>query len=264
MKRLAKLEPIAATIEERVSPFILPSPARPLAPPLMRWEGVEVGYGNDPAVLRGLDLRLDVDDRIGLLGVNGAGKSTFAKMAAGTLPIRAGRMVREGRLQVGWFHQHQIEALDPADTPLDIMRRARLADSDQSHRSRLAGFGIHFDKQGTTVEALSGGERARLLLNMVAMAAPHLLILDEPTNHLDIDSRRALLDALNGYEGAVILITHDRSLMELVADRLWLAADNTVAPFNGDMDDYTRFVLDRTGSAAPSQARSREKRRAKR
>ena len=262
VKRLAKMEPIAATIEERVSPFLLSSPPRPLAPPLMRLEGVEVGYGDDPPVLRGLNLRLDLDDRIGLLGVNGAGKSTFAKMAAGALGIRNGRMTRSSRMEVGWFHQHQIEALDPEQTPLDIMREARLQDSDQSHRSRLAQFGIGFDKQNTTTAALSGGERARLLLNLVAMAAPHLLILDEPTNHLDIDSRRALLDALNEYQGAVILITHDRSLMELVADRLWLAADNTVAPFDGDMDDYARFVLDRArgGTAAPSQAAARDKR----
>ncbi len=261
MKRLAKLEPIAAVIEERVTPFTLPSPARPLAPPLMRLEAASVGYGAAP-VLSGMDLRLDVDDRIGLLGVNGAGKSTFAKMAAGALGLQSGHMQRERRIKVGWFHQHQIEALDPADTPLDIIRRARLQDSETQHRSRLAGFGIGFDKQSTTVENLSGGERARLLLNLVAMEAPHLLILDEPTNHLDIDSRRALLDALNDYEGAVILITHDRSLMELVADRLWLAAEGTVAPFEGDMDDYARFVLDRAkGGAAPGQGRAAKQKR---
>ncbi len=255
MKRLAKMEPVSATIEERVAPFTLPSPTRPLAPPLIRWDHSSVGYGGDP-VLKNLNLRLDVDDRIGLLGVNGAGKSTFAKMAAGALALQAGHMQREKRIKVGWFHQHQIEALDPADTPLDIIRRERPDNSETSHRSRLAGFGIGFDKQATTVENLSGGERARLLLNLVAMAAPHLLILDEPTNHLDIDSRRALLDALNDYQGAVILITHDRSLMELVADRLWLAADGTVVPFDGDMDDYARFVLERAkGGSAPSQAR---------
>jgi len=264
VKRLAKLAPIETTIEAQVSPFILPSPERPLAPPLLRLEGVNIGYGDEPAILRDLDLRLDVDDRIGLLGVNGAGKSTFAKMAAGALPVRDGRVTRSSRMEVGWFHQHQIEALDPNATPLDIMREARPTDSDQSHRSRLAQFGIHFEKQGTTVEALSGGERARLLLNLVAMAAPHLLILDEPTNHLDIDSRRALLDALNEYEGAVILITHDRSLMELVADRLWLAADNRIVPFDGDMDDYAKFVLERAkGGSAPSQAASKEKRKKK-
>jgi ATP-binding cassette, subfamily F, member 3 len=202
-----------------------------------------------------LNLRLDVDDRIGLLGVNGAGKSTFAKMIAGALPLQAGQMKREQRIRVGWFHQHQIEALDPDDSPLDILRRERPDDSESSRRSRLAQFGLSFDKQETTVANLSGGERARLLLNLVAMAAPHLLILDEPTNHLDIDSRRALLDALNDYEGAVILVTHDRSLIELVADRLWLTADGGIKPFAGDMDDYARFVLDRAkaGIASPSQ-----------
>jgi ATP-binding cassette subfamily F protein 3 len=262
MKRLAKLEPIAAVIEERVAPFTIPSPARPLAPPLMRLEHAAVGYGTDEPVLRNLDLRLDIDDRIGLLGVNGAGKSTFAKMAAGALGLRSGTLQRERRIQVGWFHQHQIEALDAADTPLEIIRRARRDDSETAHRSRLAAWGIGFDKQSTTVENLSGGERARLLLNLVAMPAPHLLILDEPTNHLDIDSRRALLDALNDYQGAVILITHDRSLMELVADRLWLAADGTVKPFNGDMDDYARFVLDRAKlGAAPSQVRAPKQKR---
>ncbi|MGD0108301.1 MAG: ABC-F family ATP-binding cassette domain-containing protein [Rhodopila sp.] len=263
MKRLAKMEPVASTIEERVAPFKIPSPTRPLAPPLMGLEAASVGYDGKP-VLRHLNLRLDVDDRIGLLGVNGAGKSTFAKMAAGALPLLAGHMTREKRIKVGWFHQHQIEALNPADTPLDIIRRERPDDSETAHRSRLAGFGIGFDKQSTTVENLSGGERARLLLNLVAMAAPHLLILDEPTNHLDIDSRRALLDALNDYQGAVILITHDRSLIELVADRLWLAADGTVKPFDGDMDDYARFVLDRAkGGSAPSQTRANKGKRIK-
>ena len=252
IKRLAKLEPVAAVIEERVAPFSLPSPTRPLAPPLLRLEAATVGYGGPP-VLNDMDLRLDVDDRIGLLGVNGAGKSTFAKLVAGALPLQSGHMQRERRIKVGWFHQHQIEALDPAETPLGIMRAARPEQSETVNRSRLAGFGLGFDKQATTVENLSGGERARLLLNMVAMEAPHLLILDEPTNHLDIDSRRALLDALNAYQGAVILITHDRSLMELVADRLWLAAEGTIAPFDGDMDDYARLVLDRARVASPRQ-----------
>jgi ATP-binding cassette subfamily F protein 3 len=254
IKRLAKLEPIAETVEERVAPFTLPSPARPLAPPLIQLENAAVGY-DKTTVLRNLNLRLDVDDRIGLLGVNGAGKSTFAKMIAGALPLQAGQMKRENRIKVGWFHQHQIEALDPDDTPLDIIRRELPEDSESSRRSRLAQFGLSFDKQETTVANLSGGERARLLLNLIAMAAPHLLILDEPTNHLDIDSRRALLDALNDYDGAVILITHDRSLIDLVADRLWLTADGHIKPFKGDMDDYARFVLDRVKAetAAPGQ-----------
>jgi len=254
IKRLAKLEPIGEVVEERVAPFTIPSPARPLAPPLIQLEAAAVGYDGTP-VLRNLNLRLDVDDRIGLLGVNGAGKTTFAKMIAGALPLQSGNMKSESRIQVGWFHQHQIEALDPADTPLDIIRRALPEDSEASRRSRLAQFGLSFDKQETTVANLSGGERARLLLNLVAMTAPHLLILDEPTNHLDIESRRALLDALNDYEGAVILITHDRSLIELVTDRLWLAADGCIKAFQGDMDDYARFVLDRAKGAVrtPSQ-----------
>jgi len=249
MKMLARLEAAPAAVEDNVAPFLLPSPERPLAPPLVRLEGVSVGYGGPP-ILKGLNLRLDLDDRIGLLGVNGAGKSTFARMIAGDLATQHGHVHRDRRMKVGWFHQHQIEALDPADTPLDIIRRALPEASESQRRSRLAQFGMTVQKVETTVANLSGGERARLLLNMVAMEKPHLLILDEPTNHLDIDSRRALTEALNDYAGAVILITHDRSLMELVADRLWLAADGTVKPFDGDMDDYAKFVLDRARQAA--------------
>ena len=255
MKMLAKLPPISVALDERTAPFFLPSAERPLAPPLVRMEGVSVGYGGSP-ILRGLDLRLDLDDRIGLLGVNGAGKSTFAKLLAGALKEQSGELHRDRRLKVGWFHQHQIEALDPVDTPLEIMRRALPEASEASRRSRLAQFGMGVQKAETRVESLSGGERARLLLNMVAMQAPHLLILDEPTNHLDIDSRRALLDALNDYEGAVILITHDRSLMELVADRLWLAADGGIRPFDGDMNDYARLVIERAKSSARGPAQT--------
>jgi ATP-binding cassette subfamily F protein 3 len=257
LKMIAKLPPISAVIEERVAPFTLPSPERPLPPPLIRVEDASVGYGGAP-ILKKLNLRLDLDDRIGLLGVNGAGKSTFAKLVAGALTVETGRLHRSPRLKVGWFHQHQIEAMDPTDTPLEIIRRAMPQEPESKRRSKLAQFGLGYDKVETTVSNLSGGERARLLLNMVAMEAPHLLILDEPTNHLDIDSRRALLDALNEYEGAVILITHDRSLMELVADRLWLAADGSITPFDGDMEDYAKFVLDRARMAAraPTQVKA--------
>ena len=254
MKRLAKMEPVSVTIEERVAPFTLPSPERPLPPPLIRLEKANVGYEEGRPILKRLGLRMDLDDRIGLLGVNGAGKSTFAKLIAGALEVQSGEFHRDKKMKVGWFHQHQIEAMDPNDTALEIIRRAMPEATEASRRSRLAQFGLPFEKQETRVEALSGGERARLLLNLVAMDAPHLLILDEPTNHLDIDSRRALLDALNDYMGAVILITHDRSLMELVADRLWLAADGTIRPFDGDMDDYAKFVLERAKqSVKPTQ-----------
>ncbi|MET3527391.1 ABC-F family ATP-binding cassette domain-containing protein [Phenylobacterium koreense] len=257
LKMLAKLPPVSAVAIEHTAPFILPSPERPLAPPLVRLEGVSTGYGDGPPILKNLNLRLDLDDRIGLLGVNGAGKSTFAKLVADALPAQVGDLKRSARLKVGWFHQHQIEALDPDETPLDIIRREMPEASEASRRSRLAQYGLGHEKVETRIANLSGGERARLLLNLVAASAPHLLILDEPTNHLDIDSRRALLDALNDYEGAVILITHDRSLMELVADRLWLASDGTIAPFDGDMDDYARFVIERAKQAgkAPTQVR---------
>jgi len=258
MKRLAKMEPVATTIEERVAPFTLPSPPKPLPPPLIRLEKASVGYEADRAILRNLNLRMDLDDRIGLLGVNGAGKSTFAKMIAGALGVQKGEFHRDKKMKVGWFHQHQIEAMDPNDTPLEIIRRAMPEASESSRRSKLAQFGLGFEKQETRVDSLSGGERARLLLNLVAMDAPHMLILDEPTNHLDIDSRRALLDALNDYMGAVILITHDRSLMELVADRLWLASDGTVKPFDGDMDDYAKFVLERAKQAVKPTQVARE------
>ncbi len=249
VKRLAKMQPVTLPPEERVAPFVLPSPERPIAPPLIRLEKADVGYEPGKPILRNLNLRMDEDDRIGLLGVNGAGKSTFAKMIADALKPEKGEYIHSGKMKVGWFHQHQIEALDPDDTSLEIIRRAMPDASENSRRSRLAQFGLPFEKQETKVESLSGGERARLLLNLVAMEAPHVIILDEPTNHLDIDSRRALLDALNEYRGAVILITHDRSLMELVADRLWLASDGTVKPFDGDMDDYAKFVIDRAKSA---------------
>ncbi len=259
LKMIARLESVAPVVEDDVAPFVLPSPLRPIAPPLARLEGVDVGYGGAP-VLRKLNLRLDIDDRIGLLGVNGSGKTTFAKMIAGSLPIERGQLHRDRRLKVGWFHQHQIEVMDADDTPLSLVSRAMPQAGEAERRSRLARFGMTVEKAQTPVGSLSGGERARLLLNIVAMERPHLLILDEPTNHLDIDSRSALAEALNDYAGAVILITHDRSLMELVADRLWLVADGGVKPFDGDMADYAKWVLGRASggfsSATPARGSS--------
>ena len=253
LKRLEKLPPISQTIEDRVAPFIIPSPDKPLAPPILRLEDASVGYGNS-IILRNITVRLDTDDRIGILGVNGAGKSTFAKLIAGALEAAHGTHWRDRRLTVGWFHQHQIEAMDPEDTPVEMIRRARPDETEAKRRSRLGSFGIVASKAETKCKDLSGGERARLLLNLVAMDAPHVLILDEPTNHLDIDSRRALLDALNDYEGCVLMITHDRSLIEMVADRLWLVNDGTVKPYHGTMDDYAKLVIERSKTATQAEA----------
>ena len=263
LKMIERLGAIPPVVEVDAAPFLLPSPEKPLPPPLLRLEKAEVGYGGQP-VLDHLDLRLDPGDRIGLLGVNGAGKTTFARLLAGDLPLISGKLARDRRMTVGWFHQHQVEVLAADDTPLQIIGRALPGTTEAQRRGRLAAFGFGADRVNTKVESLSGGERARLLINLIALESPHLIILDEPTNHLDIDSRRALLDALNDYEGAVVLITHDRSLMEMVADRLWLTADGHVRPFDGDMEDYARFVLDRARQAAAGAGRSigRSRRRA--
>jgi ATP-binding cassette subfamily F protein 3 len=252
LKALAKLQPIAEITREAVLPFRFPDPEKPAAPPIIRMQGAAVGYEPGRPVLTRLDLRIDDDDRIALLGANGNGKSTFAKLVAGDLQPEDGAISRAPKLKTGFFAQHQIEKLTPGESAVQHVR-ARLPGAGEAQvRARVARMGLGTDKMDTPAKDLSGGEKARLMMGLAAFGAPHLLILDEPTNHLDIDSREALVHALNEYRGAVILISHDRHLIEACADRLWLVAGGTVTPFEGDTEDYRRLVL--TGSDAPEAA----------
>ena len=247
IKALARIEPIAAQIEERVAPFLFPNPVKAFASPLIRLEGAAVGYAPDEPVLQGLDLRLDADDRVGLLGANGNGKSTFAKLISGRLEAMAGGRYASDKIVVGYFAQHQIEDLPADKTPyqhmLDLMPEA----TEAQRRARLGALGFGVDKADTRAENLSGGEKARLLFALATYHGPHLLILDEPTNHLDVDAREALVRALNDYEGAVILISHDRHLLDACADRLWIVRGGTVRPYDGDMDSYRAECLAERG-----------------
>jgi ATP-binding cassette, subfamily F, member 3 len=248
MKVLARMQPIAEEIEERVAPFVLPNPAKAFASPLVRLEGAAVGYVPGEPVLRGLDLRLDADDRVGLLGANGNGKSTFARLVAGRMAPMTGRRYASDKITVGYFAQHQMEDLSPRLTPHDHMIRLMPQATEAQRRARLGALGFGIDKADTRAEKLSGGEKARLLLALAAFHGPHLLILDEPTNHLDVDAREALVRALNEYEGAVILISHDRHLMDACADRLWVVRGGSVRAYEGDMATYrTECLAERGG-----------------
>ena len=243
VKALARMQPIAELIEERVIPFVFPNPAKALASPLIRLEGAAAGYEPGRPVLQGLNLRLDADDRVGLLGANGNGKSTFAKLLAGRLPPMAGRRYGSDKITVAYFAQHQMEDLPPRQTPYEHMRDLMPDATEAQKRAKLGALGFGIDKADTRAQNLSGGEKARLLLALATFHRPHLLILDEPTNHLDVDAREALVRALNDYEGAVILISHDRHLMDACADRLWIVRNGTVRTYDGDMDRYRAECL---------------------
>ncbi|HMM08546.1 MAG TPA: ABC-F family ATP-binding cassette domain-containing protein [Paracoccus solventivorans] len=241
LKALAKMEPITAPEEAKFHRFTFPQPDQ-LSPPILSLDGVSVGYG-ERAVLRRLNLRIDQDDRIALLGRNGQGKSTLSKLLAGRLPAMEGTVARSSKLRVGYFAQHQVDELSLDETPLDHVRRLRPDEAPARLRARLAGFGLMEAQAETRVRALSGGQKSRLSLLLATIDAPHLLILDEPTNHLDIESREALTEALNDYTGAVVLVSHDMHLLELVADRLWLVADGAVRPYADDLDSYRKSLL---------------------
>ncbi|PNE10104.1 MAG: glycosyl transferase family 1 [Beijerinckiaceae bacterium] len=246
LKMLAKMEPVMAIVDGHVLPFHLPSPRRPLSPPLVAMEDASAGYGAEP-VLRRLSLTISDDDRIGLLGANGNGKSTFAKLVAGRLKAQGGSIRRSLKLEAGFFAQHQIDDLDPRATPYQCVASRMREAAEAKIRTKCAQLGFPNVKADTTAAQLSGGEKARLLLGLASFNGPHLLILDEPANHLDIDSRAALIDAINDYRGAVILVSHDKYLLDACADRLWLVEAGTVKPFDGDIDDYNEYVLARAG-----------------
>jgi ATP-binding cassette subfamily F protein 3 len=243
IKMLARMEPIVSVAEEQTIEFDFPNPDQ-LAPPILALDHVEAGYEPGKPVLRNLNLRLDMDDRVALLGANGNGKSTLAKLLAGRLQPLSGTLRKSGKLRVGYFAQHQTDELDINATPLQIMDRLAPQTIEQKRRAHLGRFGFQQDKALTKVSSLSGGEKARLLLALMSRETPHVLLLDEPTNHLDIDSRQALVQAINSFEGAVVLISHDPHLIELTADRLWLVAGGTVKSFDGDMDDYRKLLTE--------------------
>ncbi len=256
LRALERMPAMESVIEDSVTRFAFPDPGR-LAPPILALDDVTVGYGGQPVLSR-LSMNFGMADRIALLGANGNGKSTFAKLLAGRLEPMSGQLRRPGKLRVGYFAQHQEAELTPSETPLDHIGRALPQAPPTVLRSQLARFGLDADRAKTPAAKLSGGERARLLLALATRDAPQLLILDEPTNHLDIDACDALVRALGEFQGAVLLITHDPNLVELVADQLWLVDAGTVQPYEGDMDDYRALLLKRGKPAKPASGLSRK------
>ena len=259
-KALAKMQPIAEAANDPSLVFAFPSP-EPLRPPLVTLDMAAVGYG-ETTILSKLNLRLDPDDRIALLGRNGNGKTTLARLLAAQLTPQEGGMAASGKMKVGYFTQYQVEELDTGDTPLEHMTRLMKGATPAAVRAQLGRFGFPGDKATQKVGSLSGGERARLALALITRDAPHMLILDEPTNHLDVDTREALVQALNEYEGAVVVVSHDRHMLELTADRLLLVDGGTAKEFAGTLDDYTDFVLGKSGGgSAEGGSASRQNRK---
>jgi len=247
-KALAKMQPIAELLDDPSLSFDFPNPDE-LRPPLITLDMASVGYG-DVEILRKLNLRLDPDDRIALLGRNGNGKTTLARLLAAQLTPMEGAMASSGKMRVGYFTQYQVEELEPSETPLQHMTVLMKGASQGAVRAQLGRFGFAGNKATTQVGKLSGGERARLALALITRDAPHMLILDEPTNHLDVDAREALIQALNEYSGAVVIVSHDRHMLEMTADRLVLVDGGTATEFDGSLDDYIAFVLTKDSASA--------------
>lgn len=253
-KALARMQPIAELIDDPSLSFDFPDPEE-LRPPLITLDYASVGYGDTP-VLNRLNLRLDPDDRIALLGRNGNGKTTLARLLAAQLKPMDGAMTASGKMRVGYFTQYQVEELDRSETPLQHMASLMKGSTPAAVRGQLGRFGFSGPKATTEVGKLSGGERARLALALITRDAPHMLILDEPTNHLDVDAREALIQALNDYSGAVVLVSHDRHMLEMTADRLVLVDSGTARDFDGSVDDYIAFVLAKEPARAKGEGGS--------
>ncbi len=256
VKMLEKMKPVTALVTQDVREISFPNPEKTLSPPIIALDGVSVGYDQAKPVLNRVTLRVDNDDRIALLGANGNGKSTLVKLLAGKLAPFSGKIVRADKLSVGYFAQHQTDELDLAGSPYGHVRRLMPDAPESKVRARVGAIGFSGKAGDTTVQNLSGGEKARLLLGLATFAAPNMIILDEPTNHLDIDSRAALAEAINEFPGAIIMVSHDRYLIEACADQLWVVADRTVTPYDGDLDNYRRTVLSLRG-AQPASSRDR-------
>ena len=242
LKAIEKMDIVDAVIAERVTAFTFPEPDE-LPSPIITLDNVDVGYEKGSPVLRNLNLRIDMDDRIALLGANGNGKSTLVKLLSGRLSTMAGEMYKSGKLRIGYFAQHQTEELDINHTPYELMQEAMKDKHESKVRAAIGKFGFDKHKADTRVAELSGGEKARLLFCLMSFNAPHIMLLDEPTNHLDIDAREALMQALNNYNGAVILVSHDPHLVECVADRLWIVADGGCKPYDDDLEAYRNLVV---------------------
>ncbi|MBS0535610.1 MAG: ABC-F family ATP-binding cassette domain-containing protein [Proteobacteria bacterium] len=257
IKMLARMQPIVSLVTDDVRPINIPAPDKLLSPPIIATDNVAVGYEPGRPVLSHVSLRIDNDDRIALLGANGNGKSTLVKLLADRLKPERGTVTRAAALKVGYFAQHQVDELDLQDSPYDHVRRLMPDQPEARIRARVGAIGFSGDAANTKVEKLSGGEKARLMLGLATFNAPHLIILDEPTNHLDIDSRGALIEAINDFPGAVILVSHDRYLLEATVDRLWLVANGGVKPFDGDIEDYHRFILSEGKPASVAKAAPR-------
>src|SRR5271155_4120053 len=256
VKMLERMKPVTALVTQDVREISFPVPEKTLSPPIIAVDDVSVGYDPKQPVLNRVTLRIDTDDRIALLGANGNGKSTLVKLLAGKLPPFAGHVTRADKLSIGYFAQHQVDELNLDGSAYDHVRRLMPDAPETKVRGRTGAIGFSGKAGDTLVKSLSGGEKARLLLGLATFFGPNMIILDEPTNHLDIDSRAALAEAINEYPGAVMMVSHDRYLIEACADQLWVVADGKVTSYDGDLDDYRRMVLSARGLRASSRDRT--------